>query len=263
MDRAEYELQNLLQQSPLSTELRTQALSALLDIKQEFADWLQAIDLADQLTGAKFAQQADIWRKMQAQFCCELAEQARNKNNQAELRQRLVDALRYDPDCIRARLIEAQQHLSEGDKRAALIALDDALQRSPNRSSQYVALYQQCFADEPDNLVKVLSSLCQRQPSARLLLLISELMLKHGQADDIADYWRRVLPELPLQARWYAVIELLFKSNNSVHINEALQALRLALGEASLFHCQHCGFEHHEYAWRCSACHHWDSLRAS
>ncbi|WP_096084726.1 hypothetical protein [Agaribacterium haliotis] len=262
LGRAESELQALLDCANLSVHVRKQALKALLDIKQEFSEWLQAIDLADQLTTAKFSAEPDSWRRMQAQFCCELAEQARAQADMGELRLRLSQALRFDPDCARAHLIEAEQHLADGDTKSTLIALEQLVARRSDLALLCLPYFQHCYQDDQQALLDKLLQLQSKQSSLIFLLAASGLMFELGEKKAQAQLWREAMVQLKALTPWRAMLEIVLNEGRA-ELPRFLQSFAAALNTEAQWHCSHCGAHSVQMQWRCPACHHWDSYEAS
>ncbi len=93
-------------------------LPLLLDIYQQEKDWQNAIVIAGQM-GFVGEQSA---RAVIAQFCCELAENARATEDIDAALKYLDEAGKYHPHCARARLIRASIARQQGDCEAALKA---------------------------------------------------------------------------------------------------------------------------------------------
>ncbi|WP_370979212.1 hypothetical protein [Agaribacterium sp. ZY112] len=262
LGRAESELNALLERGKLTSAIRQQALSALLDIKQDFSEWLAAIDIADQLTAAKFAQEPDRWRLMQAQFCCELALEAQAAKDWPLMRQRLSDALRYDPECARARFIEVFQHIDEADTRSAIIALDDAVKRRPELAVLSLDLYVQCLHD-PEAFNQKLMSLVEAKLSVSLLLEATHLLQKQGGSDaQLVRLWQHAVVELNALTAWRPILELALDEHR-LELNHLVSASMQALKSDAYWLCENCGHKTQEHHWRCTTCRHWDSLKPS
>lgn len=134
LDRAEVMLKELVDSANISNANRNRALMRLLDVYRDMHEWLQAIDVADQLTAAKFAETPDHWRITQAQFCCELAE-ACNNDVQAQWKW-LRDALRFDPHCARAFLLQAELQMQEKKNLEAISSLKCVAHHKPEFISE-------------------------------------------------------------------------------------------------------------------------------
>lgn len=144
LDRAESLLKELSDGVRVNKSTRDQATELLVEVYQDMGDWLAAIDRSDRLTTKKFSQNSDVWRRYQAFFACELAEQAFNDKDWLGARRWARNALRYDKMNARALSIQAEVDLADNDFSSALVSLKQAAQRAPHYLPDIMPSYTLC-----------------------------------------------------------------------------------------------------------------------
>ena len=112
LDRAEGLFLELIH----SGEHKTHAYSELLDIYQQERDWDKAIDAAGNLQTSS----SDIYSRLIAQFYCEQVAEAIGTEREAEIAGKLKKAMKMDPNCVRASLLEGELAFRDEQYRQAI-----------------------------------------------------------------------------------------------------------------------------------------------
>jgi len=99
-------------------KMASSSLKHLLAIYEHEKDWLKAIEYARLLQ----RQSKDHLGEVIANYYCELVELKLAEITDREFQSYLQEALLADPNCVRARLIEARWHENHGDLRSAIKA---------------------------------------------------------------------------------------------------------------------------------------------
>lgn len=237
------------------------AVRNLLSIYQQEKDWKNAIIQARRLGQLRDESSAPLI----AQFHCELAAIDREAGRPDGLRHHLEAAREIHPECVRAQLMEAElsasEHRWEDAERAyraaceldpdiVLLVIDDLARTSSElgREEELLqwlqALVQQgsgfspvlAYATilarrEPGRAIEFLVGRLQREPSARGLHHLLELMQRHGQG------------------------------GQEIEPNLLRDLVGNLLSEQPTFRCRHCGFSGQTWHWQCPSCRRWETTR--
>lgn len=259
LDRAEMLFEEL---SALSAHSQ-RALHALRDLYQRERDWRRCLEVAAQLqalSGQQLA--AEI-----AHYHCELAEEARRRQDVTAAREQLRQARQLEAHCVRATLLEGFMAL-EADEVATAAAL---FERVAARGATYIPEILPALIESLERLgadvIAPLEALAATHASPPLLLALSERIEQaHGSEaalDLLADYL----------AHWadLAVLErfLALRAQASDPDGRAHRYARVALGVARhllqrqvIYQCEHCGFQARALHWQCPSCRHWGTVVA-
>ncbi|SMF36813.1 Lipopolysaccharide biosynthesis regulator YciM, contains six TPR domains and a predicted metal-binding C-terminal domain [Alteromonadaceae bacterium Bs31] len=265
LDRAESLFRELVEAKNVSKPLRAKALSYLLEVYQDEREWLQAIDVADQLTAKKFSGTPDQWREMQAHYCCELAGNMLLTKELLEARRWVRNALRYDKNCVRASLILAQIELTDLAPAQALIVLRKIPRQNPKFAPEALQLIYECFQQlqKPAERVVMFRDIYREHHSLPVLNYLVEAIAQAQGEDEVVDL---LLQELPAFPQMEAAGELLkvvsenksqwvgFNYNTVKGVLEKLTAARCQ------YECSNCGFRGEQLHWLCPSCKSWSSI---
>lgn len=257
LDRAETLLKELTQVSDVNQATRRQASTYLVDIYQGLGEWLNAIDVADQLTEKKFAEEVDSWRRMQAQFCCELVEQALREKNDDVVSQKLRSALAYDPECVRAELLRSDVALARSDIASALIALNHVADSDLSFISEVVTRLEHCL--DAEELLDRLHGFLSSQPTSFLLLCILKMHLDKGHHDEARKLINREIERIPSLAKEKSLVKLITEMQES--FPQRLPTIIEYIESTLHYRCLHCGTVHEHMLWLCPSCHSWSTIR--
>ncbi len=259
LDRAESLFKELAAQSRTSKQMRDKALTYLAEVYQDMKEWLSAIDVADQLTTRKFSNSADQWREKQAQFGCEIAEEAIVQSDWQLARRWIRNAQRYDKKSIRALLLEARLAEIEGDAANSIAVL----KKVPYIDARFVSeiigpLVSQYAKLAPiDGLLEELLQLYKQYPDLSVLGAIIQLGLENNAPPE--RFGINVFEALQAHPQLTAQRELL----NVIAENPSLSSLKAvnALIHSMLHYtCSRCGFSGEELHWNCPSCKQWGSI---
>ena len=238
----------------------TDALRQLVKIYQQERDWEQAVAYAQRLADLE----GDETSAEVAQYLCELAAVAMQDGDTDAARQHVDEALRRDPQCVRASIMQGRLAEASEDLEGALTAWQrvadqdpdflpeviepilktyDRLGRSPRRwledmivvyrgVAPVLALAKLVKAEEGDAAaVELLRGHLQRRPSVRGLHYLVEINLETSTGE----------------ARENLLI---------LHalINEMLRGI-------ALYRCDQCGYGGRVPHWQCPSCKTWDAVK--
>jgi lipopolysaccharide assembly protein B len=260
LDRAEVLFQELV-----CLGLHSQrALQALREIYQRERDWSRCLEVAAQLealTGQRLTVEI-------AHYHCELAEEARRRQDAEGARGQLSQARCIESDCVRATMLEGCMALEEGDVGGAVVLFKRVAERGATYVPEILPALIESMERLGEDVIAQLERLAAGQASPHLMLALGERVEQvHGSEaalDLLADYL----------ARWadLAVLErfLDLRARESDPDGRAHRYARVALGVArhllqrqSVYQCEQCGFQARALHWQCPSCRNWGTVVAA
>lgn len=258
LDRAEVLFQELVE---LDLH-RKRALHALRDIYQRERDWVRCLEVAEQI---KIMTDQPMAVEI-AHYHCELAEDARRKDDRETAQRQLMLAQEVDPNCVRAAMLEGYAALDDGDPERA-VAL---FMRVADRGATYVSEILPSLIDAlrqlgRDDVPDLLQHLAERHPSSPLILSLAEVLEQARGAETAIDLVTEYLSryaDLPMLAR---LLDLLAKESevdekNRHRLHIALEVTRHLLSRQPVYQCEHCGFQARSLHWQCPSCKSWGTV---
>lgn len=264
-DRAERLFLELVERS---AELRQTCLEGLVEIYRDEKEWGKAIATVERLIGRRF-NKADLprWRRAQAHFCCELAEQAIEQSDLFAARRHVKAALGYDKDLVRASLLWAQVEHEQGNNREAV----KILRRIPEQDADYVVemlpLLVSCHEalGDYDGLEKTLEQLQEDHPSNSIILELTErIRQRHGDMA-AASYIAGALKTRP-SARGVSRLLDFYIKHSKEKAQDNLRLLKELMDQIMIskpsYRCEQCGFTGNQLHWLCPSCKSWNTVKA-
>lgn len=237
-------------------------LPLLLDIYQQEKDWENAITIAEQM-GYVGEQPA---RSVIAQFYCELAENARARENDDEALRRLGQAAEYNPHCARASLIRAHITRQKGDHAAALGAYEQVAERDIELLPEILEPMRACHAalGTEHEMMPFLQRVITRYAGISPVLALADIMRRESGEPAAAEYIAGELGKRPSVRGLSRFIELsLAGSKGAAHDNLLIlkNMTDQLLENKPVYKCVDCGFNGRTLHWQCPGCKHWNSIR--
>lgn len=266
LDRAERLLINVINNTEYYDE---RALDLLQRIYQTEKEWEKAITIAEQSLPKrtmKLANGKEIVGKQAtdiAHYYCEIAQAALKYDAYSDVEKALERALRFDANCARASLIQAQMALSKGQSEQALEALQTIEQQDCRLIPECLSLLKAAYSDNDEGLLAHLVRLQESYPSAVIELAIFDLLQKLNRSDAgdvLFGYVKRrpTLAGLRVVARHQLEV-------NSYLADGQLPVLFQLVGDViktkNTYQCRECGFSGMHLHWLCPQCQNWDTIR--
>ncbi len=258
LDRAEALFRELLDQ-PAHTQT---ALSRLISIFQQEKDWRQAIAYSDRLERI-----SDEYQGRQiAHFCCALAEEARARNEDAEARSWLNDALVRDPGCTRANLLLGQLAMRAGDYQAAIIAFQAVERQDQGYFPEVIAPLSECYGalGRLDEWIAHLREVQQQNHGGRITDALADWLLRQEGEEAALRFLERELRDYPTMLGLRRLVEIKLARGEGVEYAD-LQILQCIsaqiLNSAARYRCDHCGFVAKSMHWCCPSCQQWSAIK--
>lgn len=257
LDRAETLFSELLQ---IPTHA-PRALRHLISIYQAERDWHKAIEHARRYEAVA----GEPMGALVAQFRCELAEQARLRNDLDAARAELAEAYAANSYCVRAGMLEGWLEVTAGNDQAAIRAFERTARHD--------------FAHLPEILPPLLACYERRNENARARAFLSE-MIEHDsgvspilaltrlleQDDGLAaalEFLARQVRQRPSVRGEGALIDLSLSAGADG--TAALQTLKQVNDQlvvrSPTYCCSRCGFGARAHHWQCPSCKNWDTIR--
>ncbi|MFL0809500.1 MAG: hypothetical protein K6L76_03725 [Agarilytica sp.] len=260
LDRAEGLLKKIIEQNSVDIKLRANALEKLIDVYQNTSEWLKAIDVADQLTEKKFSESCDRWTLAQAQFSCELALE---KTDDTEVLKWIRAALRYNPNCVRATLLQAKLEIKGGEKLKAIVTLNNAFSQDDTLASEVIDELEK-LCDNPALLADFIRSMCRYLNKTQNAYALATLFRVSSAEEGFALALERIkpyLPQYPHLAPALAMVKSIEALDSKILADSLRPPLESLLKTNKSYECQRCGFRGSEIHWLCPSCKVWESVK--
>jgi lipopolysaccharide biosynthesis regulator YciM len=237
-------------------------LPLLLDIYQQEKDWEKAIAIADQM-GFVGQQPA---RSVIAQFYCELAENARAREDVTEACSLLARASEYDPHCARARLVRGNIALQRGEYQIALESYEQVAERDIELLPEILDDMQTCHSQlgTIDSMIEYLQRVIARYPGISPVLALAEIMSHQKGNESAAEFITGEIGKRPSVRGLSRLIDLsMSRADGVAHTNLSIlkNMTDQLLENKPVYNCHDCGFSGKSLHWQCPGCKHWNTIK--
>ncbi|SEH08536.1 lipopolysaccharide assembly protein LapB [Candidatus Venteria ishoeyi] len=257
LDRAEALFWKLVK----NQQYRTIAYRQLLQIYQQEQDWQQAID-----TAKAFSRDETIkLDAVIAQYYCELAQQAYQKQAQETALSHIQQALDRDKQCVRASLLEGRIYLEMRQFPAAISALQQVEQQNPRFLSEILQPLQQCFREieKTEQFIQYLQAILERYAGTDTLHLLAQITLCREGKQATLELIHQHINTTPSLQGVADLIQFALPDAKG-HLHDGLLLLQkithILLEKRPLYHCRECGFSSKTLYWYCPSCQQWNSI---
>lgn len=257
-DRAEALFQELLKQP----DCIAVAVARLIYICQQEKDWQRAIEYGDrleQISGESKGQET-------AHFCCELAEAANARGEDAEARSWLLAALKRDPDCVRANLLLGNFAMQAGHYPAAIESFQAVERQDRGYFPEVIVPLSRCFAalGQVDEWLRYLQAVQSQDHSGRVTDALAEWLLKQQGETAALGFLEAELKDYPTLLGLRRLVEIKLQ-RGKVSESTDLQALYCIstqmLNNTARYRCANCGFVVKTLHWCCPSCLRWNTIK--
>jgi lipopolysaccharide assembly protein B len=238
------------------------ALPLLLDIYQQEKDWENAIGIAEQM-GFVGEQPA---RSVIAQFYCELAENARARDELDESCRFLEKAGEYNAHCPRASFIRAGIARQRGEYQDALVAYRQVAERDIELLPEVLDPMHFCHValDTVDDLIDYLHEAITRYSGISPVLALAGILSEEKGSESAAEFIAGELGKRPSVRGLSRFIDLsLSRSEGAAHDNLLIlkNLTDQLLENKPVYKCNDCGFRGKVLHWQCPGCKHWNTVK--
>ena len=240
----------------------TSVLPLLLDVYQQEKDWENAIVIADQM-GFVGDQPA---KSVIAQFYCELAENARAREDVTEACSLLRRASEYDPHCARARLVRGNIALQRGEYQVALESYEQVAERDIELLPEILDDMQLCHTQlgTIDSLIAYLQRAITRYAGISPVLALADILSQQKGDESAADFITGEIGKRPSVRGLSRLIDLsLSRAEGVAHANLSIlkNMTEQLLENKPVYKCRDCGFCGKSLHWQCPGCKHWNTVK--
>ena len=240
----------------------TSVLPLLLDVYQQEKDWENAIVIADQM-GFIGDQPA---RSVIAQFYCELAENARAREDVTEACSFLRRASEYDPHCARARLVRGNIALQRGEYQVALESYEQVAERDIELLPEILDDMQLCHTQlgTIDSLIVYLQRAITRYAGISPVLALADILSQQKGDESAAEFITGEIGKRPSVRGLSRLIDLsLSRAEGVAHANLSIlkNMTEQLLENKPVYKCRDCGFCGKSLHWQCPGCKHWNTVK--
>ncbi len=237
-------------------------LPLLLDIYQQEKDWQNAISIAGQM-GFVGEQSA---RAVIAQFCCELAENARATEDIDAALKYLDEAGKYHPHCARARLIRASIARQQGDCEAALKAYVQVVEMDIDLLPVVLDDMHACHAElgTLPAMISFLRNTIPKYAGISPVLKLADIVAEEQGEQMAAAFIAGELGLRPSVRGLSRFIDFSLAGSDGA-ARENLMILKnmtdQLLENKPVYACANCGFSGKTLHWNCPGCRQWNTIK--
>lgn len=274
LDRAEQLLVDLVEEAP---EQRDTARQHLIEIYRSESDWTRAIaegrelqprkSLLRQSSGTAQLSGQEISTQL-AHFYCERARDLLDDGATDDSRAMLEKALQDDPTCVRASLELGRLEGSDGNHRAAIVALQKVEEQDADLLPEAIPQLRACHEalGEEAVLKTYLQQCLDRHPSTPLMIAVAEDLLRDAGAEAARDFLASRLSQVPSLRGLLRFLRLQETSGSEAASPEQPLSmlgvlLERLISERPAYRCDHCGFSAKHLLWFCPGCKYWGTFR--
>lgn len=260
-DRAENLLQEIGEQKP-PQETRQKVLTLLTKLYEKEREWEKALTVSRQLA-------ANETRELHVElghYCCELAYKDLQEKGFRRAKERLNQALAYDPQSVRASLLRADVAMAQLQWRKAIKELKSVAHQDPAFIPVTISKIRSCYEQlgQPNELESYLKQCLVSWPSTTVMLSLAEFLLEQRGAYAAGAYITDELKKRPSIKGFNRLIDL-YIAHASKGANESLMVLRGLTGQLEqskpVYCCQRCGFSGKTLHWQCPSCQTWGGTK--
>lgn len=239
-----------------------QAYSQLLEIYQQEKDWEDAINIARKLELIS----GDSLDPVIAQFYCERAESALREGNMRVVKDNIRRAISFNPNCVRASIIEAQMFQRLGKEKLAIKSYKRVEAQDSDYITEIIGPLFDCYRklDRVDEFVEYLRMLVNIYGGISSLLMLTELIAEREGENAAIRFISDELKSRPTVKGVDRLIEYAL-SRSEGETYDHLKTIKELTGQLiegrSMYKCNSCGFDAKQMHWMCPGCKHWDTVK--
>ena len=255
-DRAE----GLFKEVLLQDKNSKQARHNLILIYQQEKDWFKAIDVAVDL----FSENSRVFGPMIAQYYCELANISKAKGDTRQLEIDAKKALRYDPSCVRASILLAEQAKSSGDSKKAIKLYESIEKQDVESMPLVIKSMLECHSDLSlqNKFLDYLLGLHNRHPYLYLQNETARVIEKVQGKEAAIEYLTEKIKQQPNLTGLHTLLSYKEKETGAEQIISNLSiAINVIQKANSDYRCKKCGFNTNTHYWLCPGCNNWGKVK--
>ncbi|MDF1866661.1 MAG: hypothetical protein P1U70_17625 [Saprospiraceae bacterium] len=260
LDRAEKLYRDLLESKG---HIHEKASKHLIELLEEEGEWQEIIDLY----GSKKLSGSQQLSYRVAQASCELAQKALSKKEFYDTQNLTRQALKIDPQCARAHVVNGDLAKGQGEHNEAIRSYLKAAEIDEQSIIRSLESLVECFkaVDDQPGLQKHLKHHYYGTGYVPVLAACVESLAQAGQADEAASTLLQELIQRPSNQGFLSLAELIIVHKTQLDKSQLLAVydiLRRIVASEPKYLCSQCGFKAKEPHWRCPSCKSWSTIKA-
>ncbi len=237
------------------------ALNLLRDIYQQEKEWFRAIDLARKIAVCMNEPQSLLI----AHYYCELALQARCKNDLAQANRMLGKAVQEDAACGRAIIIRAQIEQQLGNYDAAINSYQQLEKKAPEYLSEILGELKACYqaVGQKEKMIAYLRRIICDHHGVEVVLIAARMLNEYEGEDVALTFLSDEVNERPsLRGVQYLLeLDLEQAKDERGYLAVVKSSLDKLLENKPVYRCSCCGFTGVDMHWCCPSCRTWSSIK--
>ncbi len=258
-DRAEKMFNKLLR----SDDYCLKSLNYLLQIFQSTKDWQQGINhkkLIVKLNDKRLLHTL-------ANFYCEQATSAFEKDKFIDVIELLEQALKLDPNSCRANWLMAKIYENHKQYELACKCYQDIYQQDQEFFPDVIEQMYQCYLklDSTDEFFLFIKKVYdETESSSALISYLTHVENKYGKKK-AKEFILSALKRRPTIRGFKHFVKMQKSQTNKLDGNTSLDLIKKLISEylkmKHRYSCRHCGFNSSTHYWSCPSCHEWEQLK--
>jgi lipopolysaccharide biosynthesis regulator YciM len=262
LDRAERLLKELMQENSVA---KWEALQLLITIYQTEKEWESAVACTQELlSNARYKKDSD-WNARAAHYCCEIAEQFIDKEENGKARDSIKRAFGFRRHSVRAAVLLARIEQRLGNFKAANREYLRIMQQNPAFVPQILKAMRKSFAaiDKLPGFKHSLSDHVSNHFDPVALNMLVQLITESDGSEAAIRFLRMKIASEPSVTAATQLLKLeagLQEEAQATDLERIHQMLENMLKKRAGYQCNQCGYESKNLYWLCPSCHTWDSI---
>ena len=256
LDRAESIFKKLM---PLKIH-QQEALNNLTVIYERENEWHCAIETNLQLQRVSGQNQHNVI----AHYYCEIAALAAADGRQTEVQNNLQRALKFDPECARANVMQGQLAFTRADYAEAIRCFRQVERQDPSLMPIIAEKMLESFVKTEDEqaLSDFIEMIKWRESNDSIILAVIPVIEKTEGFAAAQRFAKNMLIKQPTLKRLHKWVELeLRNSKHKENIHTIVNMLDNMIKDKAHYSCSLCGFRGKDMHWQCPSCQSWSTVK--
>jgi len=258
-DRAESMFVKLLKNKSYSLK----SLSYLMQIYQSTKDWHQGIKLKKAIVKTRDKKALHTL----ANFYCELATLALEKDQFIEVIELLENALQLDPNSCRSNWLLAQIYENHQQYNEACLCYQDIYLQDKDFFPDVIEKMHKCYheLDAEDEFYQFIRKVYDETGSTTALIKYLSYLESTYSNSKAKEFILSALKRKPTIRGFKHLVKMQMSSTESQNQTENLDVIKELLSAylnvKHRYSCRTCGFNSSTHYWSCPSCHDWEQLK--
>ncbi|PCH85047.1 MAG: lipopolysaccharide assembly protein LapB [Piscirickettsiaceae bacterium] len=233
-------------------EHRLNVTKQLLSVYLQEKEWERAITYATKLSSIDSQSQSVLL----AHLHCEMALHFSHSHQTKEAKSYLKKALKFDANCIRSNLINAQLAMEGAKYKVALDFLFSIKQQDIQFVPVFLELFLSCFdkLNKQNEKLQFLATIDAEVTSSMVTKAFVLTLDSQKGSEEAYTFLKTKVRNSPNLGNISVFSELLNIKSDDVDMEILSNSLRSIYHEQHHFHCKQCGFDSEKLNWMCPSC---------